>query len=313
MLSYLQILIYMIALTPSPDNAPYGMKSPFMFNITNEGIELSENGKPVFFYQISPKESKESGIFNNYFHPVYKLQGEVITEEFPKDHLNHRGIFWAWHEVFINDQSLGDGWIMENLSQSVTDAKTETNNELALINTTVLWKSSLWQNEAPFIEEKASVKVYKSGNNNRKIDFEITLTPLVPGVSLGGSDDEKGYGGFCTRIKMPEDLVFISEKGPVKPQNLQISSGPWIDFCWTSDSGIKNGLAVLCHPSDPEYPAPWILRQKASMQNIVFPGRERIKLEKPLVLRYRVIIHNGDTKSAEIAKLQEEYNKVPIK
>jgi hypothetical protein len=305
--------MFMIALTPSSDNATGSRKSPFVFNKTMEGIELSENGKPVFFYQISPRESKGSGIYNNYFHPVYNLQGEVITEEFPKDHLNHRGIFWAWHQVFINDLNLGDGWIMENMTQSVTNAETETNNKFAVLNTTVLWKSSRWQNQAAFIEEKATVKVYKSENNIRKIDFEITLAPLVAGVSLGGSDDEKGYGGFCTRIKMPDDLVFISEKGPVKPHNLQVNSGPWMDFCWTSAAGIKNGLAILCHPSDPEYPAPWILRQKASMQNIVFPGRERTKLEKPLVLRYRVIIHNGDTKSAEMAKLQEEFKKVLIK
>jgi hypothetical protein len=301
----------MIALVPIIDLPSEKEKMSFVFKETKDGYELSENSRPVFSYQINPKESKGSGIYNNYLHPVYDLQGEIITEEFPKDHLNHRGIFWAWHQVFIDDMSLGDGWTMENLSQSVTEAKTFVNNKTAILHTTVLWKSSLWNNNAAFIEEKAEIKVHKSERNIRKLDFIITLIPLVPGLSLGGSNDEKGYGGFCTRIRMPDDLVFISEKGPVKPQNLQINSGPWMDFCWTSPSGTKKGLAILCHSSDPVYPAPWILRQKASMQNIVFPGRERIKIEKPIVLRYRVIIHDGDTKSAEIGNLQEEYNKVP--
>ena len=286
-------------------------KSPFVFKETDEGIELSENGRPVCFYRRSPSEVPGTGIYNNYLHPVYNLQGEVITDEFPSDHLNHRGIFWAWHQVFINDQSIGDGWMMENLSQEVIKAETNANNKVAVLNINVLWKSSLWQNGTAFIEEHTSVTVYKCEKNLRKIDFDITLIPLTSGVQIGGSNDEKGYGGFCTRIKMPDDLTFTSEKGPVIPQNLQILSGPWMDFCWTSQvSGEKNGLAILGHPSNPNFPAPWILRQKSSMQNIVFPGRERIRLEKPIVLKYRVIIHGGDAKSADIPELQKEYNLV---
>jgi hypothetical protein len=37
------------------------------------------------------------------------------------------------------------------------------------------------------------------------------------------------------------------------------------------------------------------------MQNIVFPGRERFHIteEKPVVLKYRLIIHKGDSKEVE--------------
>ena len=160
------------------------------------------------------------------------------------------------------------------------------------------------------MEEESSVIVHKLESGIRKIDFEIILKPLVAGVQIGGSNDEKGYGGFCVRIKMPESLVFTSEEGYIVPQNLQIRSGSWMDFSAVfGESGEKSGLAILCHPSVPNYPAPWILRQRASMQNIVWPGREKFNINEPVILRYRVIIHNGDLQSVNLPELQSDYNK----
>lgn len=272
---------------------------------------MLEDSKPVFFYQQKPKSLTGQYICNNYLHPVYSLNGEILTEEFPPDHPYHRGIFWAWHQLYVNDQSLGDGWVLNNISQDVVDVRTKGSKGTARFDIDVLWRSPLWQNDSAFIEEKTSVIVYKKEANIRKIDFEIVLKPLAQGVQIGGSNDEKGYGGFCVRIKLPESMVFISENGPVIPQNLQIVAGSWMDMSASFDnSGEKSGLTILCHPSTPNYPAPWILRQTASMQNVVFPGRERIKLDKPVVLRYRVIIHNGDTNSLNMAALKSEYEKM---
>jgi hypothetical protein len=48
------------------------------------------------------------------------------------------------------------------------------------------------------------------------------------------------------------------------------------------------------------------------MQNVVFPGRDRIDvpMDKPLVLRYRFIIHNGDSGGIDLPGLQQEYAKM---
>ena len=72
--------------------------------------------------------------------------------------------------------------------------------------------------------------MYPLNTGVRMIDFEISLKALIPGVFMGGSDDEKGYGGFCTRLHLPYDLVFTSDHGPVIPQTLQLIAGPWMDF-----------------------------------------------------------------------------------
>lgn len=272
-------------------------RSPFIFTETDQGIQLSEAGKPVFYYQKEPKTLQDQYICNNYLHPLYSLDGDTLTEESPEDHPYHRGIFWAWHQIFLDGISIADGWIMQDLSHEVTGLKTDVARSYASLSAEVLWKSPNWQNNKPFIKENTVITVHRSDTQCRKVDFEIRLRALVPDVSIGGSDDEKGYGGFCFRLKMPDDLIFTSETGRVEPQTNQIVAGSWMDLSGSfGREGVKSGITIVCHPQTPNYPAPWILRQTGSMQNIVYPGRQRdtLPVDNDVILRYQMVIHKGD-------------------
>jgi len=107
-------------------------------------------------------------------------------------------------------------------------------------------------------------------------------------------------------------MTFTSENGKVTPRELQIETGPWMDFSGTFLEGTDvSGLAILCHPDNPGFPQPWILRQKASMQNVVFPGQDlySISQDKPLVLKYRIIIHKGNSEKVNFPEMQLDYIK----
>lgn len=288
----------------------------FVFERTQQGVLLSENKQPVFFYQKEPKTTDGVHYFNNYLHPLFSLEGDTLTDEFPADHPYHRGIFWAWHQIYVKNESVGDGWIMEDISQDVLDLKTEVKKGSAQLSLSVLWKSVQFQNNQPFVHERTTIIVHSLDSGVRAIDFEIDLRALVPGVFIGGADDEKGYGGFCIRIKHPENLCFISEGGQIEPQLLQIKAGSWMDFSAPfGKHGELKGITVLCHPSTPNYPEPWILRNKTSMQNIVFPGKIRtnLSMDKSILLKYRIIVHNGSSKDVDIIKLDNEYEKMKAK
>ena len=287
-------------------------KSGFNFTVKSQGIELLEGKSPVYFYQKAPVSQSADFSCNNFLHPFYSLDGDTLTEISPKDQLHHRGIFWAWHQIFVDTARVGDGWMMKNISFDIKSAKTSTSEESAKLDLFVYWKSSVYQNGKPFIEEHTTITVHQSQPMYRLIDFEIQLKPLVPDVSIGGSEDVKGYGGFSPRVKLPKDLAFTSENGSVTPQNEQIKAGPWMDFSGTFNPNKPPcGLTILCHPGTPNYVAPWILRQEKSMQNIVFPGRERVKLtfDKPITLKYRLVVHRGKANVIDIAKLQSAYSK----
>lgn len=266
-------------------------------------MEISQNGKKVFFFQRKPKSSTGEYICSNYLHPLYGPDGEILTLEFPPDHPYHRGVYWAWHQHFVDGKSIGDGWFMKDISYDVQEVQVKRVGDRIQLRTHVLWRSHLFRNGDPYMDEHTTITVYPVKQNVRKIDFTIALRALVPGFSLGGSADEKGYGGFCWHIRMPDDLTFTSSTGRVTPQRLQIKAGPWMDF--SAHFGEKiSGLTIICHKSDPDYPEPWILRQKGSMQNIVFPGRERVMIpqDKPLILRYRMLVHRGGAETPDIKK-----------
>jgi len=293
----------------SCSSGDYG-KSLFKITETDQKIELFEDSVPVFIYQKKPKTLTGEYVCNNYIHPLFNLNGDVMTEEFPADHPYHRGVFWAWHQLYVDDTRLGDGWSNDSITQEVVNIKLEQNEERIKFRLNVLWSSLVYGNGKPFMDEKTTITVHKLDSSIRKIDFDIRLTAKVPGLKIGGSGDQKGYGGFCVRMRLPDSLIFTSENGPVTPRELLIKAGPWMDFSGRFDiTPLMSGITIICHPGMPDYPEPWILRQKGSMQNVVFPGRNRIdvSMDKPVVLRYRLIIHNGDAGSIDIPRLQREY------
>lgn len=275
-----------------------------------QGITLLDGIRPVLTYQRATQSKDGKWPRANYVHPLYDLDGEMITEDFPSDHGHHRGVFWAWHQVLVGDKSLGDAWACENFQWDVQNAHVVTDEKRATIRATTLWKSpDLVSSDGQLIacvREQATIVVHAVEANVRWIDFNLEFLALVDEVRIGGSDDDKGYGGFSPRIKLTDDVQFIGTTGPIEPQVTAVQAGPWVDV------GNKQcGVVILAHPSNPGHPQPWILRGSRSMQNPAYPGRQPVSLSQtePLRLRYRLGIHRGQLNVDQIDELWHEYAK----
>ena len=283
---------------------------------TDQGFVITEGAEKVMVYQRKHKSLDEKYTRANYIHPLYGLDGEILTDDFPGDHPHHRGVFWAWHQLWLGDVKIGDPWATVDSRWDVYDAKILTpDSESRALRLGVYWKSPLRTDSAgkqvPLVKETTTITVHRTKDDMREIDFQIELLAMHDDMRLGGSEDVKGYGGFSTRIPLPQGLAFTGTDGPVEPTTLSVEAGPWLDFSGNlGDHGKTSGLAILCHSSSPGYPQRWILRRKGSCQNAAYPGREPVPLsrEKPLVLRYRLIIHRGNVNHVDLDKLQAEYN-----
>jgi len=271
---------------------------------TEQGIWVQEKNEKVLFYQAKTKSMDDKYARANYVHPLYNVDGYELTEDFPEDHLHHRGIFWTWHQTIIDGKPIGDAWECKDFSWDVVqyDAVKSNGNSLR-INTKTYWKSPLWKSdsgeEKPFLEERAIITVHEKVEDYRVIDFEISLLALENNLQIAGSDDHKGYGGFSPRIKMPENVKFESEGKEVKPKTEQVAAGPWMNMSGSlaSNNG-HGGVIMICHPDNPGYPEKWILRSKRSMQNPVYPGRQPVMVstKDPTVLKYRLVVYTGKFK-----------------
>ena len=277
----------------------------------DEGYRFCEGEAPVLFYRTVVR-AKEDGRFarSNYCHPVYGLDGEVLTEDFPADHPHHRGIFWAWHQVYVGEKAMGDMWACQDFAWDIRSVQVLPEPSAVALKADVYWTSSQWQGgQEPFVKENVTIRVHETEAETRLIDFDIEILALVEGLRLGGSNDVKGYGGFSTRIVLPADIRMRDANGPVTPRNTAVPAGDWMNFAGTFGKAASN-FAIMVHPSHPGRPRGWILRASGSAQNLAYPGREPIPISTttPLVLRYRLVLH----KDADLNQFFREYSRTKV-
>ena len=294
--------------------APLGQSGGMRVTKDAQGYWFAEGDTKVMFYQAERRALPDGqAARSNYFHPLYDLDGTVITEDFPKDHVHHRGIFWAWHQVRVQGKDVQDQWVNRDSYWTVADARPSADARVASLALRVLWESPLFTDAAgrrrPFVEEQSLTRVHRAEGALRKIDFHQRLTALVDGVEIGGSNDPKGYGGFSYRVVMPPDIRFTGEQGAVTPIENAVAASPWMDVSGTYGPAGKSGVTVLTHPTTTGFPQTWILRARSSMQNAVYPGRQLtpIPRDRPVVLRYRVVLHRGELAPDAIRRLQADY------
>tara|TARA_R110001592_G_scaffold236638_3_gene495159 strand:+ start:61043 stop:61951 length:909 start_codon:yes stop_codon:yes gene_type:complete len=263
------------------------------FEERDGGVLLLSDGKSRLFYQKETISQNGEYPRANYLHPVFDTKGEIITEDFPKDHLHHRGIFWTWHQLWVDDLRIGDPWISDGIEWEVKKMKTKIHpNNSATIALKVIWKGNkvLKKN---LVEENTVITYQPIGGQAYKITFDITLKPLTPGVRIGGSEDPKGYGGFSPRLKLSENVGFYDENGAITPDNLPVAAGDWMNI--TNNGPTDPGVVIMGEPDMlPSYQG-WILRKRNSMQNMAFPGQEPLLLDKkaPLHFRNQLLVHQG--------------------
>jgi hypothetical protein len=286
------------AALPSVAAAP----SPFAFQEVNDstGLELTENGKPVFVYNYgmilapgAPERLRRS----SYLHPVYAPDGTVLTDDFNHDHPHHRGIFWAW-EVVTVDGKTDDVWTVKGFKQKFVRWKArETEGPLARLAVENGW----YDGERKFVKEDVEILTHAVSKDQRVMDFTLSFEALdKPVVIVGTPDSKKGYGGFAFRTA-PRDggaarTLIRTDKG-ISEKDGVLSRHPWAEIAG-SFKGHEAGVRIEDNPSNPGYPTNgWLMRHSFALLNVSYPGLEPITLEpgKPLVLKYRVILFLGKT------------------
>ena len=169
--------------------------------------------------------------------------------------------------------------------------------------------------------------VFHSGPANRVVDFDLKLTADSKAVKFGDTKE----GTFAIRLAteleenrpevtgIPRTGHILSSTGKAGEMQAWGKPAPWVDYSG-SLKGEKLGVAIFDHPSNPKHPTHWHVRAYGLFAANIFgehdfyqdPSRDAgITLEpgKSLHFLYRVVIHPGDAKQANIAKLYDNYVK----
>jgi len=273
-------------------------QSPFTFReISPTGLELSENGKPVFVYNfggIWREGNPESSRRSTYLHPVYLPDGALITDDFNPDHPHHRGISWMWPVVVVDGQTY-DLWTVGQIKQRFLRwTARETGPSWAVLGVENGW----YVGERKVVKENVEIRVAGAKGGVRRLDFTLRFEAAEAPVEIVGTPDQKkGFGGFCFRFA-PRDggqkkTIIRTDKGVAQKDGV-LEVHPWAQVEGTFQ-GRPGGGRIEDDPANPGYPNGWLMRYGFGFLNVSWPGLTPYKLERgrPLTLKYRVTLFSG--------------------
>ena len=241
-----------------------------------------------------------------YIHPLYSLDGEPMTADFPTDHLHHHGLFWAWAFVRVRG----------------VDTQTWHPAEPSLRQHFVKWvkREADWRGRYMVVEnawklgevedvavETVSLFIHRASGLGRAIDVEIVIRPVGGPLELrGASEDNKGYGGLCFRgAPILKGAVMTTDEGPLEAD----STGRPFRWADLSTPG-HGGVAIFVSPDHPGYPLAWLVRNSyAGVINPCWPGLAgaTVPSDTPVSLRYRIYVHRGDAAAGRVKEAFEAY------
>jgi hypothetical protein len=279
------------------------------------------DGDPVLSYWHGKPKPEWKYPLTSFISPLKGLDGEDLVEFMPDDHLHHRGIFWAWVRTQMEDREIGGWWVPKDFTLEPGEIHHITGPVFAGFSAKHNWVHQPKSEEpgVPFVEEHVICRVFKTTEAGRAIDLEITLTALKDGVRIGGQTfKDKGYGGLTIRFPKHRPKVQVCADGKQLDGPRNQLPARWVD--WTGmllgpDGKIlphRSGATLMVHKSHPplpEAPPKWITRFYGPI-NPAYPGVEMLEIpqNKPLTLRYRILIHRGTAETAQIAEHYAAYN-----
>jgi hypothetical protein len=281
-----------LAPAPALATAPNPPRVDAVF--ADDGVTITDGGRPVLFYRTKPADpTREPGRLN-YVHPIWAPDGTVLTEDRPADHPDQRGAFWGWPQVAVDNKPVADGWAMKGLTFHVREKRfkgDKAGGGSLVVNSD--WIVNAGPELAFVARETTRVKVLPLKDGARRIDVETVITARADSLTLAGSDDARGYGGFSIRLVRPDTLSFGSEGKPVVPTVAAVAAGASIGMAWAREPGLPAWTVGLACKANGQPIRQWLLRRDLSMQNCVFPGRapatlkagETLRLQSTLILR----------------------------
>jgi hypothetical protein len=240
---------------------------------------------------------------SGYIHPIYGFNGEELTADFPSDHPHHRGVYWAWPEVGYRGKT-NDLHALQGVQSKPADlVQYACEAGSAWIKHENIW---IWEEGEEIVKEIVVIKAHRPETGLRTFDLHLTFEALVPGVEIARRD-MKSYGGLNVRMS-PRSKQNILKKLDLNDSD----SIAWAELIGVPEGGDgKVGVLILQSPLNPQHPCEWVAYPKINWLQPTFPRsgeRFRLSQDKPLELRYRIVVRSGAGLDKPVQSIVESYN-----
>ncbi len=260
---------------------------------TEDGISITLNGELFTTYKTG-KDLKYP-----YFYPVNgPKSGESVTTESTEPYPHHHSLFFGCDKVNGGNywqEGLERGQIVSQTVKNIkaTGSYVEFSNEC------------LWVREdapSPFKDERV-IRISAPSEDIRYIDFFIRLTALED-VRINKSNHALFSARVVPELSGKEGGTLVNAEGDSGEKATFGKKSAWMDYWGTRQDGTKEGIAIMDHPGNRWHPSTWFTRDygffSPTPMNWLENGFIEFKKDETLELKYRVVVHAGDTKSADI-------------
>lgn len=242
-----------------------------------------------------------------YFWPVIgPSSGKSITTESSMPYPHHHSLFFGCDRV-----NEGNYWQEENVKGQILSRgpKIETEKGYRVVITDKCdWRKP---KKRPVIEDTRKIEITAPSKDLRFIDFEITME-AVKKVTIEKTNHSLFSARVIPKLSCDSNGVLVNAEGKEREKGTFGVASPWCDYSGTWEKK-KEGIAILQNPRNRWYPSKWFTRDYGFFSPTPMYWLEGDKLElsrgEKFTLRYRVIVHSGDAKDANIKKHFEKYEK----
>ena len=293
-----------------------GQAGGFTVEKTKDGVTVNYEGK-LFTRYIIGQSNKP------FLWPVIGPGGAEMTRAYPmekregerQDHPHHRSL-WFGHQGVAGF----DTW-HEPLSGRKTQLGATVHREFVKVqggDTAVIITRNDYVGDSKKLLADERTHTFRVANGQHIIDVDITFIAEYGDCVLGDKKD----AGFSLRVATSMD-VDSKKGGSIVNSNGITDKAAWGKRAtWVDYHGPVNGktvgVAILNHPKSFRHPTPWHVRTYGLFTANPFGirslgqgknGSFTLKKGKSIILRHRVIFHQGDGKAAKIAEAYKTYAK----
>ncbi|MDX1701475.1 MAG: DUF6807 family protein [Melioribacteraceae bacterium] len=291
--------------------------SNFHFEENEKGkLTIFENENSVLTYNFGMQLAEgvpERYRRSSYIHPIFDLEGNELTDDFPSDHYHHRGLSLMWPKVFIDSvrydlwHIYGQQGDLKGIHQVFENWTYKNAGPICAI----LGAKNYWQIEdGPIVmDELIDLRVFRSFDIYRIIDIKISLKSRT-NISFEGQAT-KCYGGFNLRFAPRQETQITSKYG--KEDDSDLKNLPWADLSAKYDGNdYFSGATIMQSENNPDFPTGWCLRHYGFL-GVAWPGTTKYSMNagESLTISYRVLIHQDNAEEAKIKEQYEIFNDPP--
>ena len=271
--------------------------------------------------------SHDPSVAHPFFYPVLGPGGKAMTRNFPMqntpgeshDHPHHRSFWSAYGDVNGDDvwsEEPKHGWVTIKSIEKIVQG-----SMFGGFTANGVWTGP--DRDKPLLDSRYTLRVYNAGADRRLLDYDVDLIANYGDVSYGDTKE----GGLLS-FRVAETMTgqkggqMQNDRGDVGEKLCWGHPAQWLDY-YGQVEGEVLGIAMMDHPSNPNHPCRWHARNYGLVGTNpfargAFEGNGKTKTPpyvqakgSTLHFRYRVLMHKGDTKQAQISEAYHAWIMAP--